>query len=118
MAANTYKFGVAMPVGSYVGWLVESVSHNFNAEEAIARDNNGEPVAAHYYGKTEEISITVTVPEGETIPATGVVFDWGGVAFYCTSASMQESNTDFNKYTINAKRFIANSLPEESSSGA
>ena len=118
MATATYTFGIATPTGSLENWLIQSVSHNHTAQEALALNAQGEPVDAHYYQKTEELTLEAIIPDGATPPTVGGTFALDGTVYYCTGFTHTESNTDYNKYSINCKRFVTTGLPEESSSGA
>lgn len=115
----TYDFGIEAITGTGSTWLVQSVNNNYNAEEAIARDNQGEPVDAHYYGKTDEATYEAIVPHGEDTPEVGMTVKIEGINYYVTSKARNRSNTDYTKWTINVKHFVANNLPaDDSSSGA
>ena len=109
----TYTFGCAAVTGKS-DWLVQSSSKNNQAQEALALRNDGEPVVAHYYQKVSEMTFEVIIPDGESsIPEIGDIFSYEGVNYYVASAQITETNTDFRKYSLTAKRFIATNLPAE-----
>lgn len=100
----TYKFGCV--ASSHADWLVQNASVSGSAQEALALDNVGEPVVAHYYQNVDEMTFEVIIPEGETdIPEVGKIVKYNGKAWYVASASTTETNTDFVRYSISLKRF-------------
>lgn len=100
----TYRFGCVQ--SSHADWLVQSASVSGTAQEALALDNVGEPVVAHYYQNVAECSFEVIVPEGESdIPEVGKIVRYNNKAWYVASASTTEVNTDFVRYSISLKRF-------------
>lgn len=119
MPDTTYDFGIEAITGTGSTWLMQQVDNNYNAQEALALDNNGEPVAAHYYQRTDEATYNAIVPHGEDTPEVGMVVTMEGVAYYVTSKTRNRSNADYTKWTLNVKRFLAHNLPaDEDSSGA
>ena len=81
---STYTWGTAA-VNGKTGWLVQSANKNQSAQEALALDNSGEPVEAHYYQKINEMSFEVLIPAGDSgIPAIGYTFTYEGVGYYVT----------------------------------
>jgi len=107
----TYTFGCAAVSGK-ADWLVQSTSKNNQAQEALALRNDGEPVVAHYYQKTQEMQFSVIIPDDESsIPEIGDVFTFDNVKYYVASAQITETNTDFRKYDLTCKRFIETGLP-------
>ena len=106
-----YTFGCAAVSGK-PDWLVQSSSKNNQAQEALALRNDGEPVVAHYYQKVSEMSFSVIIPDGESsFPEIGDVYTYEGVKYYVASCQITENNTDFRKYDLSCKRFIATNLP-------
>lgn len=111
----TYKFG-CIAMEDHPGWLVQSTSKSGEAQEALALDNVGEPVVAHYYQKVNTMQFEVIIPEQESdssIPTIGEVIPYNGEYWYVASVSLAENNTDYNRYTLQMKRFIKNNLPNE-----
>lgn len=107
----TYKFGCAEVTGKS-NWLVQSSSKNNQAEEALALDESGEPVVAHYFRKISEMSFTVIIPESESaFPEIGDIFTYETVKYYVSGVSLEQTNTDYNKYTLTCKRFTSAGLP-------
>lgn len=107
----TYTFGAAAVTGK-TDWLVQSASKNNQAQEALALRNDGEPVVAHFFQKTQEMTFEVIIPDDESsIPEIGDIFTYDGNKFYVASAQITETNTDFRKYSLTCKRFLATNLP-------
>jgi len=110
----TYKFGCASVSGKS-GWLVQSSSKNNQAQEALALNNVGEPVKAHYYQKISEMTFEVILPEEESessIPEIGDIFTYDSKSYYVSAVTVSETNTDFNRYTLTCKRFTSADLPK------
>ncbi len=108
---STYTFGCAAVEGK-TGWLVQNSSINKTSQEALALDNVGEPIAAHYYSKTAELNFEVVLPDdASSIPEPGDVFTYESVKYYVTNVSVSRVNTDFVRYTMACKHFVANNLP-------
>ena len=109
----TYKFGCAEVTGK-PDWLVQSSSKNNQAQEALALDEQGEPVVAHYYQKVSEMTFEVILPDSESdssIPEIGDIFTYDGKSYYVSAVSITETNTDFVKYSLTCKRFTSANLP-------
>lgn len=109
----TYKFGCAAVQGK-PGWLVQSSSKNNQAQEALALNNVGEPVDAHYYQKISEMTFEVILPEQESdssIPEIGDIFTYDGKSYYVSAVTVTENNTDYNRYSLTCKRFTSAGLP-------
>lgn len=111
----TYTFGVAkLSDQDKQDWLVQSASTNTTAQEALALNEVGEPVVAHYYQKVDEMTFEVIIPDGVSesdIPAVGDVFEYNGKNWYVSNSQLSATNTDFRRYTLTAKRFVATNLP-------
>lgn len=111
----TYTFGVAALDGDKADWLVQSASTNTSAQEALALDEVGEPVVAHYYQKIEEMTFEVIIPDGVSesdIPAVGDIFQYNSKKWYVSNSQLSATNTDFRRYTLTAKRFVVAGLPQ------
>ena len=107
----TYKFGCAEVTGK-ANWLVQSSSKNNQAQEALALNEAGEPVVAHYYQKISEMTFEVIIPESESaFPEIGDLFTYEGIKYYVANVNLSQQNTDFNKYTLTCKRFTSAGLP-------
>ena len=107
----SYKFGCA-EVSGKADWLVQSSSKNNQAQEALALDEVGEPVVAHYYQKISEMTFEVIIPESESsFPEIGDIFTYDGKKYYVSAVTISETNTDFNKYSLTCKRFTSAGLP-------
>ena len=102
--AATYQFGCI--ASSHSDWLVQNASVSGSAQEALALDEQGEPVVAHYYQNVDEMTFEVIIPEGDNdVPEVGKIVKYDGKAWYVASASLTQTNTDFVRYSISLKRF-------------
>ena len=98
-----YQFGCV--ASSHADWLVQNASVSGSAQEALALDEKGEPVVAHYYQNVAECSFEVIVPTGVTPPEVGEIVKYNSKAWYVASASTTETNTDFVRYSLSLRRF-------------
>lgn len=111
---TTYDFGTTKITGKN-DWLIQSKTNTQSGQEALALDESGEPVVAHYYQKTSEVSFQAIIPTADsTIPEVGDIFAYNGVKYYVMSVTQTESNTNFVTYDLTVKRFLANNLPSNS----
>jgi hypothetical protein len=105
----TYTWGVASSGGT--DWLMQDCTEASEAQEGLALDSDGEPVAVHYYQKLNTFQFEAIVPSGATLPAVGSTFTFGGASYYITAASKVSSNTNYMRYNISGKRFTTADLP-------
>ena len=107
----SYTFGCTAVEGK-TGWLVQNSSISKSSQEALALDNVGEPVVAHYYQKIDEMSFEVVLPDdASSIPEVGDVFTYESVKYYVVSIQVARVNTDFVRHTLTCRHFVANNLP-------
>ena len=107
----SYTWGTATVAGK-TGWLVQSCTEDRNASEAMALDNNGEPVDIHLYQKQVSFSLEIIIPADESsYPEIGDVFTYDNVKYYVTGVTKTRSNQDYIKYSLSGKRFITANLP-------
>lgn len=109
----TYAFG-CVKVNGKDDWLVQNASKSTSSQEAMALNEVGEPVVDHFYQKVQEMSFEVIIPENESesnIPAVGDVFTYENKAWYVASSTLTQTNTDFHRYQLQCKRFVATNLP-------
>ena len=107
----SYTFGCTAVEGK-TGWLVQNSSVSKSSQEALALDNVGEPVLAHYYQKIDEMSFEVVLPDdASSIPEVGDVFTYESVKYYVVSIQVARVNTDFVRHTLTCRHFVANNLP-------
>ncbi|MBO4513520.1 MAG: hypothetical protein J5746_12220 [Victivallales bacterium] len=105
-----YTFGIA--TSAKADWLMQSLTKNNQAQEALALNGAGEPVVAHYYQKVNENSFEAIIPTSEsTIPEVGDIFTFDGKSYYVSAVTETQSNTDFVKYSLTVKRFVTTNLP-------
>lgn len=108
-----YEFGVAKLEGERADWLVQNASTSTNAQEALALNEDGEPIVAHYYQNIEEMSFEVIIPtsaetaqdSSSNIPEVGDIFTYDGKKWYVSASQVSATNTDFKRYTLTCKRF-------------
>jgi hypothetical protein len=105
----TYTWGVASSGGT--DWLMQSCTEASEAQQGLALDSDGEPVAVHYYQKQDTFQFEAIVPTGATLPTVGSTFSFGGNNYYISAASKVSSNTDYMKYNISGTRFTTAQLP-------
>lgn len=106
-----YTWGTAAVAGK-TGWLVQSASNAKSAQEALLLNNDGEPVEAKYYQKTDELTFEVRIPaDDSTSPEIGDVFTYDGVKYYVTGITRTRSNTNYESFSLSCKRFITANLP-------
>jgi len=118
--AGKYEFGVAKLEGARADWLVQNASNNTSAQEALALDENGEPVEAVYYQKVKEMTFEVILPKSaesaqdssSNIPEVGDKFTYNGEKWYVSASQISAVNNDFKRYTLTAKRFTEADLPK------
>lgn len=107
----SYTFGCTAVEGK-TGWLVQNSSISKSSQEALALDNVGEPVVAHYYQKIDEMSFEVVLPDyASSIPEVGDVFTYESVKYYVVSIQVARVNTDYVRHTLTCRHFVANNLP-------
>lgn len=107
----TYTFGCAAVEGK-AGWLVQNSDENDEAQEALALDNVGEPVKAHYYQRINGLNFVALIPaEESSVPEVGDVFTYDGTKYYVATVAKAKVNTDFVRYTLTCKHFVAHNLP-------
>lgn len=109
----TYTFGAQKLTGDMADWLVQNASKNNQAQEALALDEKGEPVVAHYYQRVSEMTLEVIIPSGTTtLPQIGTTIQYNGDYWYISAVSITETNTDFVRYSLTCKRFLKHGLPD------
>lgn len=117
---GVYGFGCTK-IDNHPAWLVQNASETTSAQEANALDENGEIKIAHFYQKQVEMSLEVIVPKAdkELLPKVGTKFTYKGVGWYVSGATQTETNTDFNRFSITAKRYLDKdgnpSMPDDAS---
>ena len=108
---SEYTWGTAAVAGK-TDWLVQSANNSKSAQEALALDNSGEPVAAHYYQRVSELSFEVLIPANDsTAPEIGDTFTYDGLKYYVTGVTRNRSNTNYERFTLTCKRFTTAGLP-------
>lgn len=107
----TYTWGTATVAGKN-DWLVQTANNSKSAQEALALNNSGEPVAAHYYQRINELTFEVLIPSTDsTNPEIGTDFTYDGVKYIITGVTRNRSNTNYERFTLTCKRFTTANLP-------
>ena len=108
-------FGVATTVTALDGtttWgYLQGVTITSAAEEAEARDADGDVAANEQYNETDELSAELVYSTTGTAPAMGATIKANSVNWKVTGITYTETNTDYKKCSITAKRWVANTLP-------
>ncbi len=109
------SFGVTTTVTAADGttsWgFLQSVSITENTETAEAHDANGDVAAFDNFNPTSDLSAEFVYSTTGTAPAVGNVIKADSVNWNVTSVGMSETNTDYKKCSITAKRYVTNTLP-------
>jgi hypothetical protein len=105
------QFGVVTAPGSY--GYIQSFASTQTEEIGEARDANGDVAAYNQYNEQEEISFEYVY--SGTAPAIGatltITVEGASRKYIVTQRGLTESNTDYQRMSITAKRYIANTLP-------
>ena len=89
--------------------LAQSYSKNSQVEIAEARGATGNVAAVTDYNPTEEYSFEVVV--SATLPQVGATTTFGGNVALITGVNETESNTEYKRATITARRWVRAGLP-------
>jgi hypothetical protein len=112
MAAS---FGITSTVTAADGttsWgFLQNVTITKNTETAEARDADGDVAAFDNYNGTEDLSAEFVYSTTGTAPAIGDKIKADSVNWNLTGITLTETNTDYKKCSITAKRYVANTLP-------
>lgn len=107
----SYTWGTAAVAGK-TGWLVQNTSDAKSAQQALALDNNGEPVDMKLYQKQAELSFEALVPaDDSSTPEIDDVFTYENVKYRVTGVTRTRSNTNYETFSLTAVRFITANLP-------
>ena len=112
MAAS---FGIATTVTASDGttsWgFLQNVTITKNTETAEARDADGDVASYDNYNLTEDLSAEFVFTTSGTAPAIGNKIKADSVNWNLTGITLTESNTDYKKCSLTAKRYVTNTLP-------
>ena len=104
-------FGVSTATG--LTGPEQSLSTATEADIDYALDENGDTVAYNTRNESTVISYEALL-DGDTLTATGSVEAIGGVNYLVESSEKSESNTEFIRGSITARRFSTNVVPSAS----
>ena len=113
----TFKFGVSAGTAAGTFGLAQSVNDNDDAQIAEVKDEDGHTAGINVYDETKEISLDIVFDTTKTAPGIGdtlALTPIGGSAtvnFTVTKVGKTQSNNDFQKLSVTAKRWVNNSLP-------
>ncbi len=132
-----YKVGTLKIADSVSGLIMQDCNLSMEADEAQVKDENGNVAYLQYYNHRAVANINAVVPKGSTVPIIGATIQIKGVTlptpaedgsmssanitlsedgtgdaidFVVTSSQITASNSDVDKYTLTASRFLENSL--------
>ena len=105
----TYQHGVSTTTGAY--GLIQNLSLNSTADEAVAQDADGDVAAQTIYNEKVEASGEWVVDTDATLPSVGDSISIGGDAFKLLSLNETESNTEYRRVSITAVRYVPNTIP-------
>jgi hypothetical protein len=107
------QFGIISCADTY--GLATSVERSQSVEEATYSDADGDVAGYSAYNKAEEVTIEATYESTTPVPTIGasVSLTVGGVTkFYLvTGIKDTETNDDYRKVSITAKRWMTNTIP-------
>jgi hypothetical protein len=105
------QFGVVTAPGSY--GYIQSFTSTQTEEIGEARDANGDVAAYNQYNEQEEIQFEYVY--SGTAPAIGatltITVEGSSTKYIVTQRALTESNTDYKKMSVTAKRWMTNTLP-------
>lgn len=135
MSGSTYKVGTLKVADSISGVIIQDCSFAIEADEAQVKDENGNVAYLQYYNHRAVANINAVVPKNSSVPVIGATLSITGVTlpsvsadgsmtspsvtlsdaatavdFVITSSQISSSNSDVDKYTLTATRFLENSL--------
>jgi hypothetical protein len=107
------QFGIVTTPTTY--GFATSVERTQSNDEATYADADGDVLAMKLFNPTEEITIEATYESTATLPAMGasitLTVDSVSTKYNVTGIKHQETNDDFRKATITAKRYMTNTVP-------
>lgn len=110
----TYQHGIITTESGSYG-LYTDVTADYSEELAEARDADGDVAALTGFNETIDVKVSCIFDTSKSLPTIGssVTLAAGKVtgAFRVTHFSISEKNTDYTTFTLDLKRWVANSLP-------
>ena len=105
----TLTFGVSSTTG--LTGPEQSFSTATEADIDYALDQNGDTVAYNSRNESAVVNYEVLLDSTDTLTATGSTESIGGSNYIVESSEKAESNTEFIRGSITARRFVTNTVP-------
>lgn len=131
-----YKVGTLKIADTVSGLIIQDCSISTEADEAQVKDENGNVAYLQFYNHRAVANINAVVPKGAAIPVIGATVGIKGVTlpepaadgsmentaitlddssdvsvdFVITSSQISTSNSDVDKYSLTATRYLENKL--------
>jgi len=102
-------FGVSS--GSGLTGPEQSFTTSTEADIDYGLDENGDTVAYNSRNESEMVEFEVLLDNADALDATGGTIAVGGSTYIVESSEKSESNTDYQRGSISARRFITNTVP-------
>lgn len=110
----TYQHGIITTESGSYG-LYTDITADYSEELAEARDASGDVKQVTGFNETIDVKIACIFDTTKTLPTVGTsVTLTGGKtsgAFRVTHVSISEKATDYTTFSLDLKRWVANSLP-------
>lgn len=91
------------PTGTFI---VESFSRSKTSNRVDLDDGNGEPLGSTIVPTREEVSFTVQVGSGNTVPEAGDQVIYGSVTYLLTEIEIAETQADYQRLNISGYKKI------------
>lgn len=102
-------FGVSTTHG-YTG-PVQNFETGIEGERAEARDANGDVQAVQAYNPQETVTFDWILDAGDAAPDYGDTLTISTVKYFVETGTKTETNTDYIRYAITARRWTTNTIP-------
>jgi hypothetical protein len=105
-----YSFGVTTACTTTTGGvlgLIQNLSDRDNVDVAEAKDQSGGTIEVNDYNSSKEASAELVLASTVTAPVAGTNILIGTVGYLLTSVETRETNTDYKRLSITAKRWTS-----------
>jgi hypothetical protein len=110
----TYQHGIITTESGSYG-LYTDVTADYGQEKAEARDANGDVIQTTGFNPTIDVKINCIFDTSKALPALNSTVTLSGGkttgAFSVEHMSISEKNTEYCTFSLDLKRWVANSLP-------
>lgn len=109
--ANPIEYGVALFYGLYekeAATYMIVQSDNFSESLALdveVFDEDGRVITNHLDDRRNECTLDGILKEGESTPAIGTTFTYGGATFILKSVDDKGTNKDYRKVTVKGIKY-------------